>query len=133
MKFSSMFYPSEMLNYNTLEYIQILANVVYTNLLKKKGCLYYLYCFFDLHITLHMVQVTQRTKDVLRFLYRVGGPSLSRAGGGCVRAKRMSSGMKSLWREVGRGLVLSIAIDDRSCGSLTTSEVVMREYNIITG
>lgn len=36
MKFSSMFYPSEMLNYNAQEYIQILANVVYTNLFLKK-------------------------------------------------------------------------------------------------
>lgn len=36
MKFSSMFYPSEMLNYNTQEYIQFLATVVYTNLLKKR-------------------------------------------------------------------------------------------------
>ena len=46
---------------------------------------------------------------VWRFLYLVGGPSLSYETGGCTREKRTSSGMKSLCSEVGRGLDLSMS------------------------
>ena len=57
------------------------------------------------------------TEVVLRFLTRLGGPSLPLLGGGWVRANKMSSGMKSLCREVGNGFVLSMSLLDRSTGS----------------
>ena len=50
-----------------------------------------------------------QTTVVLRFLNLEAGPRGSFICGGCVRAKRTSSGRKSLWRDVGRGFVLSIA------------------------
>jgi len=49
------------------------------------------------------------TTEVLRLLYLERGPSVSLEVGGWVRANRTSSGRKSLCREVGSGLVLSMA------------------------
>ena len=56
----------------------------------------------------------QVTMDVERFLVRVGGPSLSLAMGGWVRAKRTSSGMKSLCSDVGNGLLRSTSMLERN-------------------
>lgn len=48
------------------------------------------------------------TTEVLRALYFEGGPRTSLTAGGWVSANKTSSGRKSLCRDVGRGLDLSM-------------------------
>ena len=61
-----------------------------------------------------------QTVVVARFLNLEGGPRTSLVCGGWVRANRTSSGRKSLCRDVGRGLVLSMTMSLlRNSGSLS--------------